>query len=185
MNKVGNVGNCIVTASGKYFDLFDPEPYMVDLFDIATGLSNQCRYVGQCPFYSVAEHCVHGLQYCERVGVDPRRWLLHDAHEAYTGDMSRPLKLLLRSFTTQFDTICDRVQYAILRRFSMDGVGHTSDIKTVDNMLLKAEKRFLFPSDQTDWHGFDSIPDCEPTFRRWVPEEAFAQFMTAAESLKL
>ncbi len=60
--------------------------------DIAHSLSLQCRFKGHCTeFYSVADHSLR----CSRATDDPTlalHLLLHDAHEAYLGDISGPLK---------------------------------------------------------------------------------------------
>lgn len=59
--------------------------------DIARGLSHLCRFAGQLPrFYSVAQH---SLLVAQLVNKEHRRLaLLHDASEAYMGDLSRNLK---------------------------------------------------------------------------------------------
>ena len=81
----------IRTFTGKLVDPFNPDPSTIDIIDIAHGLSNICRYGGQCSrFYSVAEHC------CYVSAALPEQYmlagLLHDASEAYIGDMVAPLK---------------------------------------------------------------------------------------------
>jgi len=66
--------------------------------DIATGLSNICRYNGQLDeFYSVAEHSVYVMQWVKKNHLIANKnlllmALLHDAPEAYLGDVPRPYK---------------------------------------------------------------------------------------------
>jgi hypothetical protein len=83
--------------SGKDFDLDNPDPDAVDIRDIAHGLATMNRFGGRArdPI-SVAEHCVC----CVRRGRDEglhhakvlRALLLHDAAEAYVGELSRDIK---------------------------------------------------------------------------------------------
>lgn len=84
-------GDWIQTYTGKRFYVMDPLPEEIDIRDIAHALSNLCRFTGHVrEFYSVAQHCVLVSQNC-----NPRNalWgLLHDASEAYIGDLHRPLK---------------------------------------------------------------------------------------------
>ena len=48
-----------LTLSGKIMDFDNPDPYQIDLDDVATGLANVCRFSGQLSeFYSVAQHCL-------------------------------------------------------------------------------------------------------------------------------
>lgn len=86
----------IETASGKEFNILHPEPQMFDLDDIARSLSHICRYNGHLPyFYSVAEHSVRVAWMLRHQGESLEvqlTGLLHDAAEAYVGDMVRPLK---------------------------------------------------------------------------------------------
>ena len=86
------------TFTGRKVDIFHPSPEMVDIEDIAHALSMTCRFGGHCrDFYSVAEHSVlveqigrHAL-HCtfSRISM---LLLLHDAAEAYIGDIITPIK---------------------------------------------------------------------------------------------
>lgn len=85
----------IVTYTGEVFDLLTPKPEMVRIEDIAHSLAYQCRYAGHTrEFYSVAQHCVLMAENPDLPG-DPLKKLLHDAAEAYIGDMASPWKNLL------------------------------------------------------------------------------------------
>jgi len=78
------------TISGT-IDIFNPDPADIRLSDIAKQLARTARWGGATPcFYSVADHC---LRVADRVG-QPHRLaaLLHDAHEAYMGDVRAPLR---------------------------------------------------------------------------------------------
>ena len=91
----------IVTASGTEFDLLNPQPEYVHLSDIAHALARIPRYTGHARaglHCSVAEHSVRVCRLAMRAYPGPDKhdyhWaaLLHDAHEAYVGDVSSPLK---------------------------------------------------------------------------------------------
>ena len=88
----------MVTVSGKLIDLFKPDPALITLEDIAHGLSNICRWNGHTKsFYSVAEHSFRVAKL-----VQPSKRLtalLHDAEEAYWGDVISPLKKLYPAMT--------------------------------------------------------------------------------------
>lgn len=97
INKFEWVGS-IETVTGREFNVVNPTLDMFHFEDVARSLSMICRYNGHVPsFYSVAEHSV-------RVAWQLKFWgyslelqmtgLLHDAAEAYVGDMVRPLKRL-------------------------------------------------------------------------------------------
>lgn len=83
------------TYTGRFFDYANPQPEQINLRDIAHSLALTCRYGGHCStFYSVAEHSVLVSRLLE--GSSAQRFrvaaLLHDAHEAYLGDLPTPLK---------------------------------------------------------------------------------------------
>src|ERR1700757_1336901 len=81
----------IQTFSGKRFSLLEPQPDQICIEDIAHALSLQARFTGHVKYhYSVAQHCWYASQI-----VAPEfalEALMHDASEAYIGDMSRPMK---------------------------------------------------------------------------------------------
>lgn len=114
-NKWDWVGS-IETASGKYADLLALKEDQVDIDDIATSLSQICRFNGHLPsFYSVAEHCVRVAWWLIDNGQSSTvalTGLLHDASEAYVGDMMRPLKRL-KEIETVFKPIEDHVMSVI------------------------------------------------------------------------
>jgi hypothetical protein len=81
----------IVTYTGKQFWLLKPKIEDICIEDIAHSLSMQCRWTGHTKYhYSIAQHCY----YCSLLGPENEALerLMHDASEAYMGDMNRPLK---------------------------------------------------------------------------------------------
>lgn len=84
----------ILTYTGRAFDLAAPRADLISTVDIAHSLSMICRFGGHPRrHYSVAQHSllVAGI-------VPPEHQLialLHDATEAYVGDMVRPIKLMM------------------------------------------------------------------------------------------
>lgn len=99
------------THTGVIFDLLDPSPDMVKIDDIAFALSHLCRWNGHHGWYSVAEHCVHASRLCYEHSLGG---LMHDAQEAYTGDVISPMKRALRARTghdpySAFDTVEERI----------------------------------------------------------------------------
>lgn len=89
-------GPYLQTVSGRWVNPFDPDPAQLDAGDIARALANQCRFGGHSRvFYSVAQHCVIVSRVVEERGGDVEdvfAALMHDAGEAYLGDMPHPLK---------------------------------------------------------------------------------------------
>jgi len=88
---------CIHTFSGIAFDLLDPKPGMILVDDIVHSLSLINRFNGAAKFpYSVAQHSLYVA------GLLPPELklhgLLHDAPEAYVGDMVSPLKKIMTEY---------------------------------------------------------------------------------------
>jgi hypothetical protein len=94
-------GDWIETYTGKHFYPFDPRIEEVDIIDIAHALSNICRYNGHCRYhYSVAQHSIYIARELMKMGAAIETvlaGLLHDAAEAYFGDIPRPIKRSLHS----------------------------------------------------------------------------------------
>lgn len=88
----------IKTFSGRMIQPLDLKPDDVCIEDIAHALSRVCRFAGHCHgFLNVAAHSVRVLGKLQSLtpNCDKKTLmtaLLHDASEAYLGDVPRPLK---------------------------------------------------------------------------------------------
>lgn len=145
-NAVGDrKGNWMQTYRGGQFWPLDMRPEDVFIEDIAHALSMICRYGGHCErFYSVAEHSV----LVSRI-VPPELALLglmHDATEAYVGDVIRPLKPALAGY----GAIEQNVWLAIASKFNLPGALQ-NEIKAADNAVLLAEQLTLMKSAPAPW----------------------------------
>ena len=109
----------IQTRSGIEFDLEQPRHEDVVLGDIAHALSHINRFVGHAGGYSVAEHlvlCCREAQYRGMQAQDIRMALMHDAHEAYMGDIATPVKKLLGDAVEELES---RLAHVVRKRFAL------------------------------------------------------------------
>lgn len=138
--------SCIAITGGVFFDLLRPHEMKFDIEAIANSLSNICRYTGHVNrFYSVAEHCVLVSKAVpERYALEG---LLHDASEAYVGDVSSPLKRLLPDYRK----IEDNVQDALAKTFGLV-YPFPKEIHDADKRLYWAERATIAPGPDKLWH---------------------------------
>ena len=145
-----------MTASGRYVDLLDPRPDDITIEDIAGALARQCRFGGHAAgFYSVAQHCVlvHDLVSPQAHQDQARAHaLLHDAHEAYTGDITRPVSLALATLAggDAVATLRDLVDRAVHKAFGLawpPPPAIAAEIEAADLTALATERRDLMPAD--------------------------------------
>lgn len=183
-NVVGNYTHhrgAIETFTGDAFDIFHPTVQAVHLIDIAHALGMICRYNGHCTErYSVAEHSVHVANYLACTGWSNRvclLGLLHDAAEAYIGDLCRPIKTMpeLRPYRV-VEEACQRV---ILEKFGLEETAEDAyRIKFADNVLTRAEAFELMSTKGEAWNWGD-IPFVPRKFGFWSPTEACLRFLEA------
>lgn len=139
------VGPTILLASGNYFDFLAPEQSTFTIEDIAHGLSNICRFGGQCSrFYSVAQHSVIASKHVP--GPDAYAALMHDAAEAFVGDMAKPLKDLC----PEYREVEKRVESAVFKRFGV-ATPLPPSVKEIDTVMLATEQRKLMRN-RDDWN---------------------------------
>ena len=114
-NYLKESGWWIETYTQKRFNPFlDGAVDQIDIVDIGHALANTCRFSGHCNrFYSVAQHSVLVSEFCD---PENKLWgLLHDASEAYLGDIPSPIKRGL----TDYQEMEKRVQKLIAEKFEL------------------------------------------------------------------
>jgi hypothetical protein len=170
-------GPWITTVSGKKFHYLHPEEFVFDPEDIAFALANLCRFAGHTrAFYSVAQHCV---LVSEIVPPDlALQGLLHDAAEAYTGDVVGPMKSLLPEFKNEIEEPTERALFNQLDvPFPMDPW-----VKTGDLTALATEIRDLMPAPALMWSQGLPAP-IERRITAWSPGFAHRMWLDRWETL--
>ena len=169
-------GPYLQTVSGKPVNPFDPDPESLDIEDIARALANQCRFGGHCRvFYSVAQHSVLVSELVERRGGDVEDAfgaLMHDAAEAYLGDMPHPLKHR-SSLGAAFKAAEDHLEKAIRDRFAIRS--DAPQIKRADRALLATERR-AFSAETWRWPELEGVEPLDMELTAWTPDEAAQAF---------
>lgn len=144
-------GSWFQTHTNRRFYPDDPRVEDIVIDDIAHSLARICRYNGHVhEHYSVAQHSVLVSDILEpelkMLG------LLHDAAEAYIGDVIRPLKVLL----PDYQKIEARVEDAVCERFGLPMPPWPSAIKDADMRMCETERRDLLPKRIGPyWDGMD------------------------------
>lgn len=125
----------ILTYTGKLIDPFNVKPEDICIEDIAHGLSLLCRYGGQCNrFYSVAEHSIIMATYPGFKKWKALEMLLHDAAEAYIGDIIRPVKMALPQFKKFEDDFLHKIATKLITKVPWD-----FKVRKPDNIMLATE----------------------------------------------
>lgn len=162
----------IHTATGRRFNLMLPDPKDVSIGDIAHSLARQCRFNGHTDcFYSVAQHSV----LVARLVPQEHRLaaLLHDAAEAYTGDIIRPVKNIIGN---RWRTIEEPIERAICVAMGIiDQYPWHASIKEADDRLLQAELNDLFGAAKQDR---ESIRLLGEVIEPWSIEFASTMFVS-------
>jgi 5'-deoxynucleotidase YfbR-like HD superfamily hydrolase len=169
-------GPYLQTVSGRRVNPFDPDPDQLDPGDIARALANQCRFGGHCrTFYSVAQHSVIVSRLVEERGGDAEdvfAALMHDATEAYLGDMPHPLKHR-SALGAAFKAAEEHLERAIRDRFAIKP--DVPEIKRADRALLATERR-AFSAEAWHWPELDGVEPLELELTAWPPDEAARAF---------
>jgi uncharacterized protein len=162
------------TYSGRKFYPLNPREQDIAIEDIAHALSLICRYGGHClKFYSVAEHCV--LMAAKALAPLKLTTLLHDASEAYLGDVIRPLK---RNFTA-YKAAEMAVEQVIASKFGTQ-FPLPKEVKALDEAILfdELEQNMSYPPEP--WHVTKGLG---VKLQFWKPIRAEAEFLKAFKDL--
>mgnify|MGYP006373987693 CR=1 FL=1 len=159
--------NWIQTAAGVAFDLEAPRAEDVRAGDLAHALAGINRFGGhlRVPHYSVAQHsilCAVLLWQRTRDRLATTAALLHDAHEAYTGDIKQPVKAYLeRVAPGAIAALEQRIDAAISAWACLELGQGAADvrrlIKTADLQLLFWERDRWMGRPSRPWIGEDTV----------------------------
>lgn len=150
--------NSIRTFTGKCFDIKILDPDSICIEDIAHALTYTPRFGGHLEgFYSVAQHSFY-VSDCLAGTSDELAGLLHDASEAYLGDMPSPFKKLMPSYKE----LEHNLSVVIAEKFGIQ-YPYSRYIKDADKLLLSSE-----------WNAFVMKKE---VMCYWSPEKAKAMFL--------
>lgn len=155
----------IQTYSGYKIDFADLDYKQIQLVDIAKGLERQHRFAGQLNTeYTVADHSINVANIYAPILPDQTpslaQWLsrlaalMHDAAEAYMGDMPAPLKSMIGG---KYAAIEFKIQNAICKRFNLSypHVPWNAEISKIDQALCGLEALKFFDYEPIDDWNLD------------------------------
>ena len=179
----------VQTFSGGAVDLLSPTPEQIRLVDIAHALSRIARFnghiAGPLP-WSVASHSllVESLLPADAGPVLRLHALLHDAHEAYLGDVPTPVKRALTAALDGFarydpnlakpvspadaglpyGPIADRLDAAVWAAFALpvSTAAETDAVHAADMLALRIERDALMASPPRPWAELPEPPEPLP-----------------------
>jgi 5'-deoxynucleotidase YfbR-like HD superfamily hydrolase len=166
------------TATGRVLYVLEPDPSQICIEDIARSASRVCRFNGHVrpdvEFYGVAQHAV--LVSFECLPVNAAIGLMHDAAEAYTQDVIRPLKHALGDGYAQIERAWTA---AVDEAFGMGGrlLHMPTDVKRADMVLLAAERRDLCVLSEHDGWVEEVARDRPERIVPLLPFTAYSLFM--------
>lgn len=165
------------TYTGLKFYPMDPHPEDISSLDIAHSLSLLCRYNGHVQrFMSVAEHCV---LMSEAVSPENALWaLLHDATEAYVGDMVKPLKRSMPEYVA----VENKVMECIAQHYGL-GSSMPAEVKEADLRILINEREALLTPTSFLWEATVGLEPLPVTVEGWAPREAEERYLTRLTEL--
>lgn len=146
------MGSSLITPSGGFIDLDNIDEDLINIHDIAHGLSMQCRWNGATPqFYSVAEHSVLLADWLMDQGCSKaiaKLGLLHDSPEYILGDTVRPVKALMQE---DYEQLEHRVWLAIKMKIGCSDVeSYRRKVFEADDRITTDERLFFWPHTKDD-----------------------------------
>jgi 5'-deoxynucleotidase YfbR-like HD superfamily hydrolase len=138
------------TYSGKAIDVLNLNPNDICIEDIAHALSLTNRYGGHTPIpYTVGMHSIlcSGAIRNRDYALEA---LMHDAAEAYIGDMTRPIKMLDQA--NFFRELEDKIYNMVANKYGFSSP-MSSEVNEIDKVMLYVEADLFFPVEDRpfDW----------------------------------
>lgn len=169
-------GSWMQTYTGTQIWPLDPRPSEIHFDDIAAGLRD-LRYRAQTrEAYTILEHSVYVSCMAEKLARErgysdeiqklaAKMGLLHDATEAYLGDVAKPLKI--QSVMKGYRKLEKRWENVIYLKYGILGTGNTYAVLIATLLVHECDKRIVL--DETDALMID--PDMWPRTGRYLDLE--------------
>lgn len=165
------------TSSGVLIDLLHPSVDTINGWDICKGLAYTGRFGGHTfKYYSVAQHSVL-VKYLAPPELK-KAALLHDASEAYLGDVIKPLKVLLGDKYAYLEA---RFMGEISLKYGVTQAEFDA-VKEYDIQALEMEHKALQKGYLLEWIEWWERNIGTPV-SIWQPEYAFDQLLRHFVSL--
>jgi len=150
-------------------DLRNPDYSKFTVDEIANNLSKICRWGGAIkPFYSVAQHSILVAHL-----APPHLFkaaLLHDAPEAWLGDVKKPIKVMIGDEYKRLEVIFEA---AICKRFDISLLQLT-EVKQFDQQANEIEFEYFFNDNQTAMPRMFNNGDGDPCWPHDIASELYA-----------
>lgn len=185
-------GDWVATSLGGMWSILNPHPRDVFIDDLAWGMARTCRYGGQLKhdveLYSVAEHATAMTWWAIENGrvrhvEDALAILLHDASEAFYGDIPTPIKKML----PDYKIMEDRAQFVIQDAFGLTAENTLitkKEIKEID-VRIRIDERLSIIEEPALSAGLNVTWESDPELERlgvevacMLPSQARASFMS-------
>lgn len=175
---VAITGGTSISAGKGLFDYADHSKSIFTIEDVATSLSNICRYTGHILpglFYSVAEHCVH----VSRVVPEEMAFegLMHDAPEAFIGDVNSVLKQFIGP---EFKDLDHSVSMYLAHRYGYL-YPYPREVKVADGRMYRTETPQITEDNDKFWL-LDAVP-YNIVLPCWNPTQAREEFLNRFKEL--
>lgn len=186
------------TVSGRKWNLVRARPGDVHWPDVAHALSQINRFGGATSVpYSVAEHCVHVHDLLERDGALLAlrlMGLLHDAHEAFIGDITTPVQMALGAIAGGANVRAALTTLKEIQDIAIFGAAGVADkmrnpgdpsewqrmhaaVKAADVALLMAERNEFLGSPPEPWGDLESVAPAPVRLQGWPPATAAGEWL--------
>jgi len=175
------------TFTGKKLYILDPDPEDICIEDIAYSLAGTPRYrrhFKRGVWYSVDEHSVHVANVAanhkgpyQKTNEQILRALLHDASEAYTGDILTPWKNSIPEIRQAERAI----EHCIMAKYNLP-LDKPDWLEAIDKRIVVDERRAIMSPTDNVW-ACDNLAPLGVEIQCWEPDEAEDRFLTLFHEL--